>query len=140
MKVSEFLSENFHFLVVKFSVYSNRPVFFICCFVIVYRNSPVDTSGRLSFMIVIFSGYLHNIFCVDGSYVTYELSLFQISPSFDPREGYAITKTHLYNFDPRKPHFYVVKLGFTGVYIIVLISAQKHRLWVPVRTASTRRF
>ena len=45
-----------------------------------------------------------------------------------------ITKTHLYNFDPLKPHFYTVKLGFTGVYIIFLISAQKHRLWVPVRT------
>ena len=39
------------------------------------------------------------------------------------------TKTCLYNFDPLKPHFYVVKLGFTGVYIIFLISAQKHRLW-----------
>ena len=47
-----------------------------------------------------------------------------------------ITKTHLYNFDPLKPHFYIVKLGFTGVYIIFLISAQKHRLWVLVRTAS----
>ena len=40
-----------------------------------------------------------------------------------------ITKTCLYNFDPLKPHFYIVKLGFTGVYIIFLISAQKHRLW-----------
>ena len=39
-----------------------------------------------------------------------------------------ITKTCLYNFDPLKPHFYIVKLGFTGVYIIFLISAQKHRL------------
>ena len=39
-----------------------------------------------------------------------------------------ITKTYLYNFDPLKPHFYIVKLGFTGVYIIFLISAQKHRL------------
>ena len=37
-----------------------------------------------------------------------------------------ITKTYLYNFDPLKPHFYIVKLGFTGVYIIFLISAQKH--------------
>ena len=36
-----------------------------------------------------------------------------------------ITKTYLYNFDPLKPHFYIVKLGFTGVYIIFLISAQK---------------
>ena len=35
-----------------------------------------------------------------------------------------ITKTCLYNVDPLKPHFYTVKLGFTGVYIIFLISAQ----------------
>ena len=35
-----------------------------------------------------------------------------------------ITKTRLYNFDPLKTHFYIVKLGFTGVYIIFLISAQ----------------
>ena len=40
-----------------------------------------------------------------------------------------ITKTRLYNIDPLKPHFYIVKLGFTGVYIIFLISAQKHGLW-----------
>ena len=52
----------------------------------------------------------------------------------------SITKTCPYNFDPRKPHFYIVKLGFTGVCIIFLISAQKHRLWVLVRTASPRRF
>ena len=36
----------------------------------------------------------------------------------------SITKTRLYNIDPLKPHFYIVKLGFTGVYIIFLISAQ----------------
>ena len=53
---------------------------------------------------------------------------------------FTITKTCLYNVDPLKPHFYIVKLGFTGVYIILLISAQKHRLWVLVRTASPRRF
>ena len=35
-----------------------------------------------------------------------------------------ITKTCLYNFDRLKPHFYIVKLGFIGVYIILLISAQ----------------
>ena len=49
-----------------------------------------------------------------------------------------ITKTRLNSFDPLKPHFYIVKLGFTGVYIIFLISAQKHRLWVLVRTASPK--
>ena len=54
--------------------------------------------------------------------------------------AHTITKTCLYNFDPLKPHFYIVKLGFTGVYIIFLISAQKHRLWVLVRTAPPRRF
>ena len=41
------------------------------------------------------------------------------------RQGISgIMKTCLYNFDPLKPHFYMVKLGFTGVYIIFLISAQ----------------
>ena len=35
-----------------------------------------------------------------------------------------ITKTYLYNVDPLNPHFYIVKLGFTGVDIIFLISAQ----------------
>ena len=37
-------------------------------------------------------------------------------------------KTYIYNFDPLKSHFYIVKLGFTGLYISFLISAQKHRL------------
>ena len=41
-------------------------------------------------------------------------------------------RTRLCNFDPL---IYIVKLGFTGVYIIFLISAQKHRLWVLVRIA-----
>ena len=31
-----------------------------------------------------------------------------------------ITKTHLYNFDPLKPHFYIVKLGFTGVHVYII--------------------
>ena len=50
-----------------------------------------------------------------------------------------ITITCLYDFDPLKPHFYIVKLGFTRVYIIFLNSVQKHRLWVLVRTASPSR-
>ena len=37
----------------------------------------------------------------------------------------SITKTCLYNFDPLKPHFYIVKLGFTGVYIIFLFFCSK---------------
>ena len=43
-----------------------------------------------------------------------------------------ITKTYLYSFDPLKPHFYIVKLGFTGIYIIFLISAQIHILRILV--------
>ena len=35
-----------------------------------------------------------------------------------------ITKTCVYNVEPLKPHYYIVKLGFTGVYIVFLISAQ----------------
>ena len=54
---------------------------------------------------------------------------------------YFLIKKCLYNVDPLNPTLIIiVKLGFTGVYIIFLISAQKHRLWVPVRTASPRRF
>ena len=37
-------------------------------------------------------------------------------------------------FDPLKPHFYTVKRWFAGLYIIFLISAQKHRCgysWEP---------
>ena len=44
----------------------------------------------------------------------------------------SITKTCLYNADPLKPHFYIVKLGFTGVCIIFRILLKKHRLWVLV--------
>ena len=36
-----------------------------------------------------------------------------------------ITKTYIYNFDPLKSHFYIVKLGFKRLYIIFLISARR---------------
>ena len=59
---------------------------------------------------------------------------------FPMKMKFYITKTYLYNFDPLKPHFYIVKLRFTGVYIIFSYFCSKHRLWVLVRTASARRF
>ena len=34
------------------------------------------------------------------------------------------TKTCLHNFDPLKPHFYIVKLGFTGVHFSFLSFAK----------------
>ena len=45
-------------------------------------------------------------------------------PHREERRKIIITKTCLYNFDSLRPHFYIVKLGFTGVNIIFLISAQ----------------
>ena len=39
-------------------------------------------------------------------------------------KSHFITKTRLYNVDPIKPHFYIVKLGFIGLYITFHISAQ----------------
>ena len=53
---------------------------------------------------------------------------------------YVITKTYLYNYDPLKPYFYIVKLGFTGVNFIFLILLKKYRLCVFISTASPRQF
>ena len=38
--------------------------------------------------------------------------------------------------DSLTSHFYIVKLGFTGVFNFFLSFALKHRLWVLIRTAS----
>ena len=67
-------------------------------------------------------------------------TVYAFNESNNDGKSYNIMKTYLYNFDPLKPHFYIVKLGFTGVYIIFHISAQKHRLLVLIRAASVRRF
>ena len=45
--------------------------------------------------------------------------------SAEIQRPYPITKTSPCNADPLKPHFYIVKLGFTGVYIFFLIFASK---------------
>ena len=37
-----------------------------------------------------------------------------------------ITKTRLYNFDPLKSHFYIVKLGFIGLHIIFSYFCSKN--------------
>ena len=58
-------------------------------------------------MVVAFSGYRDVYFLLLDYYYYYFIS--------DD-----ITKTCLYNVDPLKPHIYIVKLGFTGVYIFFL--------------------
>ena len=76
--------------------------------------------------------------------VTEHLRHFVLKRSIEETVSFhIITKTCLYNFDPLKPHFYIVKLGFTGVYIIFLIfliSAQNldcgHPLEPPRRGGS----
>ena len=45
------------------------------------------------------------------------LNYYQISSNM-----HLITQTRLYNIIPLTPHFYIVKLGSTGVYIIFLFS------------------
>ena len=57
----------------------------------------------------------NNILKISEKNVQAEL-VENLHPSYLP-----ITKTGLYNSHPLKPHFYIVKLGFTGVYIIFLI-------------------
>ena len=47
--------------------------------------------------------------------------------------GYYIPKTCLYNFYPLKPHFCIVKLGFTGVFIIFLIFAENIDCGYPLK-------
>ena len=69
--LSEFLSENFQFLVVKFSIYLNRRIFVMVHLWFHLRRlryhlfliSPsFGASGRLYFVIVLFPGYLYLYF------------------------------------------------------------------------------
>ena len=45
--------------------------------------------------------------------------------------GHAIRITRPCDLHFFTPHFYIVKLEFTGVFIFFLIFALKHRSWVP---------
>ena len=135
----------FNFLVLKFSVYLNRHIFvmwinFASLAMQNVASEDSDQTARMRRLIWIFAGRK----CPKVRFLTLQhnrkRSLCNLHVDQFVHSTACITKTYLYNFDPLKPHFYVVKLGFTGVYIIILISAQKHRLWVLVRTASARRF
>ena len=122
-----FLSENFQFLEVKFSIYLNRHVFAIVLVrlslhhCILRFETVLHITLRNGFSTcTLIPGYTLCSFCWYYSCVVMVLLLM-------PRESCAscIRKTCLYNGYPIKPHFYIVKLGFTGVYIIFHISAQK---------------
>ena len=48
-----------------------------------------------------------------------------------------IRKTCPCNGYTLEPHFYIVKLGYAGVYLFFLVFVPKHRLWELVRNASS---
>ena len=68
-----------------------------------------------------------------------EAQISEQSALSPPNRG-LIMITCPFDLYPLAPHFYIAKLGFTGVFIIFLFLLLKHRLWVLVRTASVRRF
>ena len=79
---------------------------------ILYRDSlPLSTNPRLP--------EIASVLFKDGDKV---IHLYRIWT--EDLYGPCQAKTYLYTFDPIKPHFYVVKLGFTRVYIIFLIFDQ----------------
>ena len=104
-KYWNFLFEHFHFLMVIFSIYLNRRVF-----VIIYKGfKQTKYYKRLLLLRFVPKNNLTNL-------QLYEIVIMNITVY---RKVF-ITKTYLYNFYPLKPHFHIVKLGFTGVYIIFL--------------------
>ena len=99
-----------------------------------YIITIFDRVNQFLIELLLFKDYADIIFPVK-TYSSHRIGL-KLGKQLD----HDITKTCLYIIDPCKPHVYIVKLGFTGVYIIFLSFARKHRLWVLVRTASPRRF
>ena len=64
------------------------------------------------------------------------LQIFEDRFSLDARHltlSFGIRETFLCNMYTAKPHFYIAKLGYAGVYLFSYF-APKHRLWVHVRT------
>ena len=128
-KISEFLYENFHFLMVKFSVYLNRYVFVMTNFKNC-KNSENPPNCNIHPDIPLFSKYMSYLSLFSQSIVLSTTVFTIYCPVYHCFHN--ISWKHAYMIlTPCKPHFYKVKLGFTGVYIIFLISAWKHRLWVP---------
>ena len=109
-----------------------------------YPDSFLVSPWKVMLWVLIRSASMRRFFLQENICCTYSLE----APQWDASNEYPqhifswrnkiisytfqliITKSCLYNFDPLKPYFYLVKLGFTGIYIIVfLIFARKHRLW-----------
>ena len=126
-KISDFFfSENFHFLVVKFSVYLNRHVFVMIsgrgfCKDLHYENTPIQIYRKFHLQKTenvqiknsdifhistqnIDCGYLLEPPCRGGSN-GYPQSMF-------------LSRNKRNNVYPSKPQFYYIKVGYKGVNII----------------------
>ena len=129
--IGNFYLKIFSFLEVKFSIYLNRHVFVMS---LVLQKQLDDEQCRHRATHYAASVWVYTVPPLriqKRQYVQKRIDVniyFRILLVLDSVPGtikmYNITKTYLYNFDPLKPHFYIVKLGFTGVYIIFVISAQ----------------
>ena len=67
-------------------------------------NSFPDQPGHLHKLIWAF------VVCLQNQWISTDSVVYA-----NGQKMASITKTSLYNFDPLKPQFYIVKLGFTGV-------------------------
>ena len=84
---------------------------------------------------------IHATVCIYAVLANISFAVFYITHKSPMRIYTIASRKHAYIIStPLNSTFLFVKLGFTGVYIIFLISAQKHRLWVLIGTASSRRF
>ena len=84
---------------------TNPSTVFICCCCSLF----VFLISHVTFVMSLFVPHLSCLWCL-GRGVLHACGI----------SGYLITKTYLYNFDPLKPHFYIVKLGFTGYTLFFL--------------------
>ena len=92
-------------------------------FLHVYKEGSADQTAQMRRLIGVFLGRTCpkiNFLILLIGYSRYSFTeLFGVIDYIDD-----ITKTYIYNFGLLKPHFYIIKLEFTGVYIIFFISAQ----------------
>ena len=97
------------------TVHSNVLVLFSCLLLLIYSGFLCAESMIPSRTVHSFLHSAHSNGMVILCYLLCGYTGLRKQCTFTP-----ITKTCLYNFDPLKPQFYIVKLGFTGVYIIFL--------------------
>ena len=144
-----FLSESFQFLVVKFSIYLNRHVF------VMTKPSIAPMVPKMVPTLFIQTIHLYFLPYLFQNFVFHinSLLMYQKYPlngnQCRPRSGAAICgiwfqstqaaqhclftalpsqkKNAYVILTPRKPHFYLVKLWFAGVFISFLTSAQKQQ-------------